>query len=304
VKLTVESIGDESRAPGAISACFAPEGVLREHTWASGGWEHVTLWAACRDDGLLPAPGRETVPQRLVDAMRRGREAVGRESPVSRNAGQGSAGPRPHRAGSSAELRGHRTSLRAVTNRDLPFLHSLAAGPASSQLGRGSLMLPSEALFERWWRGANTVDLIVEDYGGQPIGEVYLYGVEPLDRRANLGCAFLRETWGTFPVVDALHTAVRYAFGPLGLRKLGVEIPEWNLDRLRSGIGRLLTVEAVRRDHLYRDGRYGYQVVAALTPDVVVNRDRRRARGRGAQAVTGAEPATLGATFGQPTSRS
>lgn len=47
-----------------------------------------------------------------------------------------------------------------------------------------------------------------------------------------------------------------------------------------------------------------YQVVAALTPDVVVNRDRRRARGRGAQAVTGAEPATLGATFGQPTSRS
>lgn len=258
-RLTLEWCDDERPPPG-LDDVFRSEGCMVRQRWAAGAWRDVTLWARLRTPSEAPASSVTLGGPRVV-----------RPSRSHHSPGSGSRRP-----SDTQPLRGRLVTLRAIAAEDEPFLHRLATRPEVLHRWRAGSELPDAEQYAIWRRTNNAVDVIAETHEGRPVGELVLYGWERLEGVAYLGCAFLPETWGTPVVIDALRAFLRYCFDVAGLRKLCLEIPEWNLDRLSSGLGRVLDVEAIQVDHLWRGGRPQAQVVAALWPEAFRRRDGQR----------------------------
>jgi RimJ/RimL family protein N-acetyltransferase len=101
--------------------------------------------------------------------------------------------------------------------------------------------------------------------GDDVVGLVVAYS--PSEGHVHLGAVFDPAHTGSGLAAQAVVVFARYLFHSFPLRKLYLEIPEFNMPQLRSGVGRLFQVEGVLREHCYYAGRWWDQHIAAIYPD-------------------------------------
>lgn len=155
--------------------------------------------------------------------------------------------------------------LTPIQDGDLPFLYTLATHPEVSYRWRyrGNPPPPERFAADLW--GRVLVQLVARtSAGGEPAGLLVAYDADLAHGHARLGAVFAPEHAGTGLPANASALFVRYLFHTFPLRKLYLEIPGFNWDQLRSGAGRLFTVEGVLRAHDYYAGRYWDKHLCAI----------------------------------------
>ena len=109
--------------------------------------------------------------------------------------------------------------------------------------------------------------LVVERATGHRVGLVAVYEADLADGHARLAAARLDQTARSPLMMLGLAMAVNYVFGCWALRKLYLDLPEYNLEQFASGMGRHFELEARLRDHLFYGGERWDQLVLAIHRD-------------------------------------
>lgn len=156
--------------------------------------------------------------------------------------------------------------LRPVEQGDLTALYSLATHPRTAFRWRYRGAPPQMDTFAReLWAGVLAQYVVRPARGDDVVGLVVAYA--PNEGHAYLGAVFDPAHTGSGLAAQAVMVFARYLFHSFPLRKLYLEIPEFNMPQLRSGAGRLFEVEGVLRAHCYYAGRWWDQHIAAIYPD-------------------------------------
>ena len=193
----------------------------------------------------------------------------------------GAAGPKPEVAGASVDT-GHGPGgedadlapvlshagvsiVPFIARRHLDFLYSLAVDPATGYRWRyrGELISP-----EKFQAEINEHVLIqcvvVSSRSGQPIGHVVAYEANLRSGHAYVGAAFTPALVGDGLGALAVRMFVRYLFQVYPLRKVYLEVPEFNLDVMRSGLGQYLKSEGILGGHDYYAGTHWDRHILAI----------------------------------------
>jgi RimJ/RimL family protein N-acetyltransferase/aryl carrier-like protein len=156
--------------------------------------------------------------------------------------------------------------LRPVQQGDLTALYTLATHPQTAFRWRYRSVQPTMDTFAReLWTGVLVQYVVRPARGDDAVGLVVAYS--PAEEHACLGAVFDPAHTGSGLAAQAVMAFARYLFHSFPLRKLYLEIPEFNMPQLHSGAGRLFQVEGVLREHCYYAGRWWDQHVAAIYPD-------------------------------------
>jgi RimJ/RimL family protein N-acetyltransferase len=135
---------------------------------------------------------------------------------------------------------------------------------------RGATPSPDEFVGLLW---ANSlVSFVLVDRAGQAVGFSQVYGHDFRSGTAYLGLALDAQYRQRPHVLETAIMLLDYTFATWNLRKLYLEVPEWNLEQLAGGIGRYFVEEGRLREHEYLDGRYWDVVVLALYRDAWAKR--------------------------------
>jgi len=159
-------------------------------------------------------------------------------------------------------LTGDRVLLRAVERDDLRALWELdndleVEHRASDQPPKPVSLAAMEARFDaRAAQPESNVVRFVIEVEGAVIGACGLHYLDPYSQTCHLGIAIRRDRWGQGYGQDAVRTLLRYAFGPLNLRKVSLEAladdPRAVGAYRRAGF----TEEGRFRAHTWHDGEY------------------------------------------------
>ena len=101
--------------------------------------------------------------------------------------------------------------------------------------------------------------------GGEHIGNCGLHNVSPEDRVAELGVMIgAKEHWGRGYGADAVRTLCRFGFEELDLHRIELTTADYNVraQRYYERVG--FVVEARKREHRYKAGRYHDSVIMVL----------------------------------------
>jgi RimJ/RimL family protein N-acetyltransferase len=160
--------------------------------------------------------------------------------------------------------------LDPVQPDDIGFLYQLAAQSETSFRWRYRGAPPA---FDRFvndlWQQVMVQFVVRGTAKNAPAGHVVVYGADPSLHHAYLGAAFLPAHVGSGLAAQIVALAVRYLFHTFPLRKVYLEVPGFNYDQIRSGEGRLFTVEGRLRDHAFYAGQYWDQYLCAIYPPAV-----------------------------------
>ena len=74
-------------------------------------------------------------------------------------------------------------------------------------------------------------DILVED--DRIVGTCTLFNLDARNRRAEIGYALARDSWGQGLMSEALGALIAYAFGPLGLTRLEADVDPRNAPSIR-----------------------------------------------------------------------
>jgi len=119
------------------------------------------------------------------------------------------------------------------------------------------------------WLGVLCQFVIMEIRGGVPRGTAVAYNADLNHGYCYVGVAMTPETQGTGLAVEAFLLFVRHLFATYRLRKLYMDVPEYNLRPLERAIGSAFLVEGRLRDHTYSQGQYWDRIYLAVYPDRV-----------------------------------
>jgi len=213
-------------------------------------------WLATRgvDLDTLPGDGPRTVAeaQEALDAA----DPASAPPPARTTP---SAGPRPH------VLRTPQLALRPVHPEYVPFLYDLAIREDVGWRWRFRGAIPDIETFEAGLRqGVLSQFVVVAAPSGMPVGTVGSYQGDLGRGTAHVAAAFVPEQWGSRLPIAAVDLFVRHLFQVWNLRKLYLEVPEFNYAQIASGVGRYFEVEGRLREHSYYDGRYWDEYVLAV----------------------------------------
>ncbi|WP_349305864.1 phosphopantetheine-binding protein [Pseudofrankia sp. DC12] len=147
----------------------------------------------------------------------------------------------------------------------VPFLYELAVSPDVGFRWRYRGSVPPFAQFENdLWQGVFTQFLVESVQTNQPAGHVMCYNADPNLGHAYVGAAMTNQYLGSGIAAEPVQLLVRYLFDVWPLRKLYLELPEFNFTQFASASGRGLSVEARLRDHDYYQGRRWDRLILAI----------------------------------------
>lgn len=156
--------------------------------------------------------------------------------------------------------------LRPVQQSDLTALYTLATHPQTAFRWRyRGAPPPMDTFAKELWAGVLAQYVVRPARDNDAAGLVVAYS--PDEGHAYLGAVFDPAHTGSGLAAQAVMVFARYLFHSFPLRKLYLEIPEFNMPQLRSGAGRLFQVEGVLREHCYYAGRWWDKHIAAIYPD-------------------------------------
>ena len=136
-------------------------------------------------------------------------------------------------------------------------------------LGRDEPLTMAEE--ERWfneYRSKVDEEIYAIEVGGTHIGNVGLHGIDRANRKASVGIvigekAYWSQGFGT----DAMRTVLRYAFGPLKLHKVNLDVIEYNERAIRTYEKCGFVREGIRRDELWKRGAFVNLVRMSILAD-------------------------------------
>jgi len=174
--------------------------------------------------------------------------------------------------GDSPSLLGRTVLLRPLTPADYNFMH---LAETSSELGprwrfRGSTPSP-----ERWnhetWSQCLAAFLVIRRSDDVPVGYVAVHQANFQDGHAHLSATKLVPE-GPVPALSlGLALFLRYVFSCWNLRKLYMDVPEYNYGQFASGLEDIFVMEGRLRDDLFAEGRYWDQIILAIYRDSWLN---------------------------------
>ena len=125
-------------------------------------------------------------------------------------------------------------------------------------LGRNSPVTFAEE--ERWFRDyeRRTDDQIFAiEAEGLHIGNIGLHKIDRLHRKAEIGIVIGEPTfWSRGYGTEAMRTALGYAFGPLSLNKVSLDVLEYNVRAIRMYERLGFVEEGVHREDVFKDGQF------------------------------------------------
>jgi RimJ/RimL family protein N-acetyltransferase len=165
-------------------------------------------------------------------------------------------------------LGGRRVRLRPILQRDYEMLLQIEL---SEQLGpywrlRGRTPAP-DSYSQTLWGGVLAQFLVVRRDTEQVLGMVTVYNADVMDGHASFSAAkFLRADRSTL-ILQGSILMLDYAFAHFPLRKIYLEVNEYNLPQFSSGIGRILKPEGILHAHTFSAGRYWDKHIFAIYRD-------------------------------------
>ncbi len=173
--------------------------------------------------------------------------------------------PPADRAAGQDCLAGPRVALRPVAPEDLRPLWALATDPRTRQRWRWRGHTPTLEEFGRSISaGVLSQFVVVRVPRLEPIGHLTAYAADLSDGYAYVALLMAPEVQGTGMGAEAMVVFARHLFASWNLRKLYLEVPEFNLAAFASILRRLAVEEGRLRQHRFWDGRFHDQVVLAV----------------------------------------
>lgn len=158
-----------------------------------------------------------------------------------------------------------RVALRGVVPSDIVALYLLHTGP-DGYLTRLGGTTPSLEAFQRVLFDGVLVQMIVDVPQEQRIaGLVTMYGYNPRDATCLASLVSTTRQPDRIRTILGLLVLCEHAFDRLSLRKIYFEIPEYNLHRFRSALGRLVLLEAVLPDRHVLHARTWSQMICSIS---------------------------------------
>ncbi|TLZ56585.1 MAG: GNAT family N-acetyltransferase [Methanobacteriota archaeon] len=156
-------------------------------------------------------------------------------------------------------LQGDRLRLRPLASTDLRRCVKWFSDPQIIHfLGRNSPVTLSEE--ERWFRDyerRTDEQIFAIEAEGTHIGNIGLHKIDRVHRKAEVGIVIGEPTfWSKGYGTEAMRTALRYAFGPLSLNKVSLDVLEYNTRAIRTYERLGFRPEGVHREDIYKDGRF------------------------------------------------
>ncbi len=125
-------------------------------------------------------------------------------------------------------------------------------------LGREASLTMEEE--ERWfseYRSKVDEEIYAIEVDGAHIGNVGLHGIDRANRKASLGIVIgEKDHWSKGLGTDAMNTVLRYAFERLRLHKVNLDVIDYNERAIRVYERCGFVLEGVRRDELWKRGRF------------------------------------------------
>ncbi|OGS49063.1 MAG: hypothetical protein A3K68_06735 [Euryarchaeota archaeon RBG_16_68_13] len=177
-------------------------------------------------------------------------------------------------------IRGDRIILRPLEREHLARCVRWFNDPEVTRfLGRDvPLTMPEE---ERWfndYRAKVDEEIYAMEVDGDHIGNVGLHNIDRTNRRANVGIVIgEKEYWSKGHGTDAMIAVLRYAFDGLGLHKVNLDVLEYNARAIRVYERCGFVREGVRRDELYKRGRFVNLVRMSILESEFARREGDRA---------------------------
>lgn len=145
------------------------------------------------------------------------------------------------------------------------FVYSLVADEAVGYRWRFAGSVPAREVFDRaLWNNVLSQFIVVSTANAAPLGLVQAYNAELTYGFTYVAQVMSTEAVGTGVGAEAFYLFAGYLFRVLPLRKLYLDVPEYNLPLVVSSRGFPVRTEGRLREHSYYDGRLWDRVVLAL----------------------------------------
>jgi RimJ/RimL family protein N-acetyltransferase len=182
-------------------------------------------------------------------------------------------------AGARAEpagLQGALLFLRPVCPADYAMLQAIElGGPLAARWRFRGATLSPEQWVQHFWHGVLAQHLVIERANGRPVGLVIVYNAVWQDGYARF--AFIRFEASRSEPLMILGAALflEHVFTCWPLRKLYMDVSEYNYAQFRSVTRAIARMEGRLRNHSFHAGRYWDQIVLAIDRDTWFTEGRR-----------------------------
>lgn len=166
-------------------------------------------------------------------------------------------------------LRGSKVVLRWLTAGDVDALYEIFSDPEVSRylaIPRQQSRADAERFLATIHEGFRTRSLYQWgiEHAGRVAGTCTLGGLDWENRRAEIGFALARASWGRGLMPDALTALIDHAFGALGLHRIEADVDPRNSVSLRV-LERLgFQREGHLRERYFKDGEIQDSVILGL----------------------------------------
>ncbi len=185
----------------------------------------------------------------------------------------------------SAPRTGRWVTLAPVVPQYMDFLYQLATDEKTGFRWRLTGSVPPPDSFQRdLWKGVFSQFVILERRTSQPIGTVMAYNVELHHGFGFLAAAVIPQAQGTGIAIEATDLFMGWLFMTYDLRKIYLEVPEFNISQISNGVDGLLVEEGCLREHMYYGGRHWDRYIFAIYRSEYLSR-RNNSRGRRIRAM-------------------
>lgn len=178
-------------------------------------------------------------------------------------------------------LRGTKVILRAFARVDLDAYRRWLDDPRVTEFLEMGWRPMRDSDVEEWWKLANAMSdavvfAIVDAKRGAVVGTCGLYAISWTARRAQFNILIGEpRAWDKGFGTEALELLVRYGFDGLNLNSIQLGVNADNKRAIRSYQKAGFVIEGVRREFVYRNGRYYDSVMMSL-----LRREKETRRGK------------------------
>ena len=120
---------------------------------------------------------------------------------------------------------------------------------------------------ESLWSGVLCQFVVEDTRRGLTRGTTVAYNADLNHGHCTVGVAMTADTLGTGLAVEAFLLLARHLFAVYRLRKLYMEVPEYNLRPLEGAIAPVLVEEGRLREHTYYGGQFWDRLYLAAYPN-------------------------------------
>lgn len=154
--------------------------------------------------------------------------------------------------------------LRPLTDSDAEFIYRAELTGANLTRYRFAGRTPSrDQVWASFFQGVECAFAVCRRGADEPLGTAVVFDADYRNGHAKLAAAMYDKQLRGWPL-EGVALAIDYAFRVFNLRKLYLDVLEFNLPQFGSAVGTLFEVEGRLRDHHYLDGEYWDMAILSI----------------------------------------